>query len=151
MKGSYLLVIRLDRDKTVHTKAREFSLKAGYYVYVGSAMNSLEKRVARHFSRKKKLHWHIDYLLKEAELLRAYLIPSEERLEEKLSVEVSKFGEPVEGFGAGDVKVSTNLYRFDEEPDKVLVRILEGMSLRWKTVKSGEEVSRIRWDYGDGH
>jgi Uri superfamily endonuclease len=151
MKGSYFLVIKLENEKTIRTKAREFPLQAGYYVYVGSAMNSLEKRVARHFSREKKLHWHVDYLLKEAELLRAYLVPSDKRLEENLSLEVSKYGEPIHGFGAGDVSVSTNLYRFDGEPDKVLVKILEGMGLRWKTVKSGEEVSRIRWDYGDGH
>ena len=140
MKGSYFLVIRLTGDKTVRTKAREFPLKAGHYVYVGSAMNSLEKRVARHFSKEKKLHWHIDYLLKEAELLRAYLIPSEKRLEERLSLEVSRFGKPVEGFGAGDVRVSTNLYRFDGEPDEVLMEILDRLGLKWKRVKSREEV-----------
>jgi Uri superfamily endonuclease len=144
MKGSYFLVIRLDEDKTVHTKARGFFLRRGYYVYVGSAMNSLEKRVVRHFGRKKKLHWHIDYLLKEAELLRAYLIPSEIRLEERLSLEVSKYGEPVHGFGAGDVRVSTNLYRFEEEPDEVLIKILRDMGLRWKIVKSAEEISEKR-------
>ena len=124
----------------MRTKAKEFPLKAGYYVYVGSAMNSLEKRVKRHFSKEKRLHWHIDYLLREAELLRAYLIPSEERLEEKLSREVSSFGEPVEGFGASDIKVSTNLYRFDEEPDGVLVEILGRLGLKWKRVKSAEEI-----------
>ncbi len=140
MKGSYFLVIRLEGDKVVRTKAKEFPLKAGYYVYVGSAMNSLEKRVKRHFSKEKRLHWHIDYLLREAELLRAYLIPSEERLEEKLSREVSSFGEPVEGFGASDIKVSTNLYRFDEEPDGVLVEILGRLGLKWKRVKSAEEI-----------
>jgi Uri superfamily endonuclease len=146
MRGSYFLIIRLDENKTVHTKAREFSLRKGYYVYVGSAMNSLEKRVARHFRKDKKLHWHIDYLLKEAKLLRAYLIPSEERLEERLSMAVSKFGEPVEGFGAGDVKVSTNLYRFEEEPDGILVNILEDMGLRWKTIKSKDEINGLK-DY----
>ncbi|ASJ00407.1 GIY-YIG nuclease family protein [Thermococcus gorgonarius] len=140
MKGSYFLVIRLDRDRKIKTKAREFFLKGGYYVYVGSAMNSLEKRVRRHFSKEKRLHWHIDYLLKEAELLRAYLVPSEERLEEKLSIEVAKYGEPVEGFGAGDVKVSTNLYRFEEEPDEVLVGILKKLGLGWKRVKSEREI-----------
>ena len=144
MKGSYFLVIRLDKDKAVRTKAKEFSLRRGYYVYVGSAMNSLEKRVTRHFSREKRLHWHIDYLIEEAQLLRAYLVPNEERLEERLSMEVSGFGEPVHGFGAGDVKVSTNLYRFEEEPDKALVKILEGMGLRWKTIKSGEEVKGLK-------
>ncbi|WP_010477472.1 GIY-YIG nuclease family protein [Thermococcus zilligii] len=140
MKGSYLLVIRLDGDRKIKTKAREFPLKKGYYVYVGSAMNSLEKRVRRHFSKEKRPHWHIDYLLMEAELLRAYLIPSGERLEEKLSLEVAKHGEPVGGFGAGDVKVSANLYRFEGEPDGVLVGILGELGLGWKSVKSEEEI-----------
>ena len=139
MKGSYFLVIRLGEEKVIRTKGRAFELKPGYYVYVGSAMNSLEKRVARHFRREKKLHWHIDYLLKEAELLRAYLIPSDAKLEEKLSLEVSRFGEAVPGFGAGDVKVNTNLYRFEGEPDEILRGILRKMGLDWKTVKSGEE------------
>ncbi|QDA31556.1 DUF123 domain-containing protein [Thermococcus indicus] len=145
MRGSYLLVILLENDKTIKTKGREFHLRKGHYVYVGSAMNSLEKRVARHFSENKRLHWHIDFLLKEAELLRAYLIPSEERLEEKLSLEVAKYGEPVEGFGAGDVMVSTNLYRFEGEPDETLTEILRSLSLNWKIVKSGADVKDIRW------
>ena len=151
MKGSYFLVMRLAGDRNVRTKAREFQLRAGYYVYVGSAMNSLEKRVTRHFSKEKKLHWHIDYLLREAELLRAYLIPSEERLEERLSLEVSRFGEPVEGFGAGDVKVSTNLYRFEGEPDDVLVGILDRLGLNWKRVKSVSDIKQLRGENGDGY
>ncbi|WP_297536182.1 DUF123 domain-containing protein [Thermococcus sp.] len=145
MKGSYFLVIKLDGEKTVRTKGRSFRLKPGYYVYVGSAMNSLEKRVARHFRREKRLHWHIDYLLQKAELLRAYLIPSDVKLEEELSHEVSKFGEPVPGFGAGDVKVSTNLYRFEDEPDEVLRGILEGLGLGWKIVKSEDDIGKTRW------
>ncbi|WP_456420517.1 GIY-YIG nuclease family protein [Thermococcus sp.] len=140
MKGSYFLVIRLDEGCEIKTKGRAFRLMPGYYVYVGSAMNSLEKRVLRHFRKNKKLHWHIDFLLKESELLRAYLIPSEERLEERLSIEVSKRGEPVPGFGASDIKVGTNLYRFDEEPDEALVEILRGLGLDWKIVKSEEEI-----------
>ena len=139
MKGAYFLVIHLPTESEITTKGRRFPLKGGYYVYVGSAMNSLEKRVARHFRKNKKLHWHIDFLLAKAELLRAYLIPSEERLEERLSFEVSKFGEPVEGFGASDVEVKTNLYRFEEEPDAVLVGILENLRLKWKRIKSERE------------
>ena len=144
MKGSYFLVIHLGKDKTVKTKGREFHLTKGYYVYVGSAMNSLEKRVKRHFSKEKKLHWHVDYLLKEAELLRAYLIPSKERLEERLSLEVARYGEPVKGFGAGDIKLNTNLYRFEGEPDDVLLAILEKLGLKWKRVKSGEDIGGLR-------
>ncbi|BAA29718.1 139aa long hypothetical protein [Pyrococcus horikoshii OT3] len=131
MKGSYLLVIFLDKDEVVRTKAREFELTRGYYVYVGSGMNSLEKRVLRHFSRRKKLHWHIDYLLEKAILLRAYLIPSNERLEERISLEIGKYGTPVEGFGSSDLKVKSNLYRFNVEPDEVIIRVLKKLGLKW--------------------
>jgi len=144
MKGSYFLVILLDEGKTIRTKGRSFELPPGYYVYVGSAMNSLEKRVERHFRENKKFHWHIDFLLKEAKLLRAYLIPSEERLEERLSLEVSGKGEPVEGFGAGDLSIRTNLYRFEEEPDALLRDILQELGLDWKIVKSESDIKAIR-------
>ncbi|MCD6373248.1 MAG: DUF123 domain-containing protein [Thermococcus sp.] len=143
MKGSYFLVIRLENKKTIMTKGRSFELAPGYYVYVGSAMNSLEKRVERHFRKTKKLHWHIDFLLSEAELLRAYLIPSRERLEERLSVEVSRKGEPVEGFGASDVSVKTNLYRFEEEPDPLLRDILQKFNLGWKLLKVDGEINGV--------
>jgi len=143
MKGSYILVIRLESDSTVKTKGKEFHLKEGYYAYVGSAMNSLEKRVLRHFGARKKLHWHIDFLLEGAELLRAYLVFDERRLEERLSQAISEHGEPVEGFGAGDVAVSTNLYRFDGEPDDVIIGVLEDMGLPWKRVKSASELIEV--------
>lgn len=40
-----------------------FSFPSGIYVYTGSARNNIDARVARHFSKAKKLRWHIDYLL----------------------------------------------------------------------------------------
>ncbi|WP_048148481.1 GIY-YIG nuclease family protein [Palaeococcus ferrophilus] len=143
MKGSYILVIRLPRGGSIKTKGRSFELGGGYYVYVGSAMNSLEKRVERHFRKDKKLHWHIDFLLAEAELLGAYLIPSEERLEERISLEVGKYGEPVPDFGAGDVSVSTNLYSFEEAPWRTLERMLDRLGLRWKRVKNVAEIREV--------
>ncbi|MBO8174450.1 MAG: DUF123 domain-containing protein [Thermococcus sp.] len=143
MRGSYFLVIKVERDMIVRTKRKEFALKAGYYVYVGSAMNSLEKRVERHFKKDKKLHWHIDFLLKESELLRAYLIPSDAKIEEELSGEVAKFGKPVEGFGASDLRIGSNLYYFKDEPDKILTSILRKLGLKWKSVKSPNEVREL--------
>ncbi|EHR77747.1 endonuclease [Thermococcus litoralis DSM 5473] len=144
MKGSYLLVIYLERDANIRTKAREFHLKKGYYIYVGSAMNSLEKRVARHFRKKKRLHWHIDFLLQRAQLLSAYLIPSEERIEEELSRIVGKVFQGVEGFGASDVKVKTNLYYSATPPDGTICNILNSRNLRWKRVKSPKEIMKWR-------
>ncbi len=143
MRGSYFLVIKVERDVIVRTKRKEFPLKAGYYVYVGSAMNSIEKRVERHFKKDKKLHWHIDFLLKESELLRAYLIPSDAKIEKELSMEVSKFGKPIEGFGASDLKINSNLYYFKDEPDEILTTILRKLGLKWKSVKSPNEVREL--------
>jgi Uri superfamily endonuclease len=40
-----------------------FDFPAGRYVYTGSALRNFEARIARHLSRDKKMHWHIDYLL----------------------------------------------------------------------------------------
>ena len=39
----------------------------GRYVYTGSARVNLTARIARHLSRDKLRHWHIDYLLARPE------------------------------------------------------------------------------------
>ena len=63
MKGSYALIIRLNRAKRLTVgRLGEFYFPAGHYLYLGSALNGLESRVRRHLRRDKKLHWHIDYL-----------------------------------------------------------------------------------------
>ncbi len=40
-----------------------FIFQAGIYVYTGSARKNMDARLKRHFSKEKKMHWHIDYLL----------------------------------------------------------------------------------------
>ena len=40
-----------------------FEFPAGKYVYMGSAKKNMEARITRHFSKLKRLRWHIDYLL----------------------------------------------------------------------------------------
>ena len=63
MKGSYALVIRLNRTEQLTVgRLGEFDFPAGCYLYFGSALNGLESRVSRHLRRDKKLHWHVDYL-----------------------------------------------------------------------------------------
>ena len=75
-KGNYLLILFLKEDRDILVgRLGKFKFKRGYYVYVGSALNSLTDRVKRHFSKEKKKHWHIDYLLDFAIPLFAILIP----------------------------------------------------------------------------
>ena len=69
MKGCYCLTIHLNNTKRIKVgKLGNINFKKGYYVYVGSAMNSLESRIKRHLIDEKKLHWHIDYLLKKTKI-----------------------------------------------------------------------------------
>ena len=58
MKGCYCLIIEVDEDKTIQIgkKLGKIQFKKGFYVYVGSAMNSLYARINRHLSNDKKLH-----------------------------------------------------------------------------------------------
>ncbi len=46
MKGSYLLLIKLNDDRYIKYGIRKNCFfKKGFYIYVGSALNNLEKRM----------------------------------------------------------------------------------------------------------
>ncbi len=130
-RGSYLLIIHLPRDSTIRTKGKEFFLRRGFYIYVGSAMRNLKSRIGRHLRREKKKHWHIDFLLEKARIVEVVAIPSSVRLEEELSLCVARYGEPVEGFGSSDTGVPSNLYRFEENPSDLIGEMLRDMGLKW--------------------
>ena len=64
MRGIYIVLAALNQPVQVEVSNKhKFTLDRGFYGYVGSALGSLETRIARHLSVKKKYHWHIDYLL----------------------------------------------------------------------------------------
>ena len=93
--------------------------RKGYYVYIGSAMNSLVPRLNRHLSDEKKMHWHIDYLLKSPDChIRDILFNiSEERIECALAESISKNGEEIPGFGCSDCSCSSHLIYFKRKRD----------------------------------
>ncbi|OAA31275.1 hypothetical protein AT15_07200 [Kosmotoga arenicorallina S304] len=114
-KGSYVLLIRVAKEAEVKTRGRSFNILPGYYCYIGSAFNSLSERVKRHLKKSKKRFWHIDYLLDIGEVLSVLLLPSSVKSEVKISSLFQKFGEAVDGFGASDCQISSNLYKISEE------------------------------------
>ena len=120
VKGTYCLCIENHEARSLRVGAlgdREF-LK-GYYVYVGSALNSLMPRLERHLKTSRGehhvTHWHIDYLLREksVEIKSIYIIESDEHLECKIAEKVAQHGEPVYGFGCSDCKCNSHLYKVD--------------------------------------
>ena len=61
---SYQLFIKIVEEINLKVgKLGRFIFPAGYYVYTGSAKKNIDKRIERHLAKKKKLHWHVDYLL----------------------------------------------------------------------------------------
>lgn len=111
MKGAYLLIIELDREITIKNR---WNLKAGLYVYVGSAMSGLIQRISRHMKKDKREHWHIDHLLRHGRILSVIMFPSEKRLEEEISRYLSRVLDGPRGFGSSDLKVRTNLYKIEK-------------------------------------
>jgi len=74
----------------------------GVYVYTGSAKRNMERRITRHFSKDKNLHWHIDYLLANEQTKIVKVIKSE--LEECELNADTKGKTIVKGFGSSDCK-----------------------------------------------
>ena len=119
MRGAYLLLIKVKRKAKVRVgKLGSIVFESGWYAYVGSAFGkslNLLSRVERHFKRRKKLRWHVDFLLAHGlvSLEGAILLPSKKRIECKISKLLEKRAEKgVEGFGCSDCRCKAHLYYF---------------------------------------
>ena len=121
MKGCYCLIINLNEEKTIKIgkKLGKIQFKPGYYVYVGSAMNSLIARIERHLSNEKKMHWHVDYLLKKAEITEVIYTESERKIECELSQHISDKSEGIKDFGCSDCDCESHLYYFKSEKEAI--------------------------------
>ncbi|MFN4179771.1 MAG: GIY-YIG nuclease family protein [Armatimonadota bacterium] len=112
-KGAYQLHLKLDKSLRIKIgKLGTFLFPAGRYVYTGSALNGLENRLARHFRKCKKLHWHIDYLLKHAWVESVAVVETNQRLECELNRQVLNCPSAkviVKGFGSSDCNCPSHL------------------------------------------
>ena len=131
MKGSYILLIRVKKNSRIKVgKLGVLHFPAGIYCYVGSAMgrgNPLLKRIERHLRKKKKIRWHVDYLLVKPSVTveAVFLFPSQKRLECLISRKMEKYAEfSVNGFGCSDCKCKSHLHYF-----KDLKKALEVMKI----------------------
>ena len=116
MKGIYCLIIELSRNCKIQAgRLGLLELSKGKYIYVGSAMNNLEKRVARHLARKKKKFWHIDYLLanKYAGVLKVYYKETGKIEECKVANKLERIGVPIYGFGCSDCNCKAHLFKIE--------------------------------------
>jgi sugar fermentation stimulation protein A len=116
--GSYLVLLRLNRarDITVGRLGR-VRFREGFYIYVGSAMANLSRRIARHKRLRKRVHWHIDRLRLHARFVEALVVRSPERLECDLSLAIQGIASwSVPGFGCSDCRCRSHLFGMEENP-----------------------------------
>lgn len=117
-RGVYLLLIYLEKPELIRIgKLGEIDFPSGYYVYVGKAMDGLFSRIARHKRKIKKLHWHIDYLLTKAKVIKDIPILSDSDIECVVAESLNKICDnPIPNFGCSDCQCSSHLFYFSENP-----------------------------------
>jgi sugar fermentation stimulation protein A len=119
-RGSYLVVLEVtgDDDATIDTGALgPVRYRPGHYVYVGSAMAALSKRLERHRRRRKRLHWHVDHLRDRARFVEGLAIRASDRLECALAAAVRAGADwTIPRFGATDCGCGGHLFGFASDP-----------------------------------
>ena len=107
LPGTYVLVIEVTCRLMIEGPFNEF-IPEGIYIYAGSALGpgGLRARITRHFSSRKKVRWHIDYLTgKVPPLLAVYTIhPGKFECALVKSLLKEGFSPVLEGFGASDCR-----------------------------------------------
>lgn len=138
-RGVYLLLIYLEKKKRIRVgRLGVFDFPAGWYVYAGSAMGGLAGRLKRHLSREKKVRWHVDYLLRHAEVRRVEIILAGKKQNNERSSKSQKDGErlecrtnsaaqsapgatmPVPRFGSSDCRCASHLTCFEKTDEERL-------------------------------
>ncbi|MEM2126453.1 MAG: GIY-YIG nuclease family protein [Candidatus Methanosuratincola sp.] len=111
MRGVYTIILRLNRDSLLKIGKKEFDLKPGVYVYVGSALGAggINARLSRHFKTfttgATKKHWHIDSLLPFSESFASVYALTSQKMECELVWSLKEMGfQTVQGFGNTDCR-----------------------------------------------
>ena len=125
VKGSYILLVELASNKDILIgKLGYIFFPKAFYAYVGSALNGFKVRLAHHLREKKKPHWHIDYLLNEAQVLEIILYPNEQREECVLAQALAGEFQFVPSFGSSDCECNSHLY-FGNDKDRLKAKVIE--------------------------
>ncbi|MBC7110409.1 MAG: hypothetical protein PWR13_234 [Archaeoglobi archaeon] len=119
----------------------------GCYVYVGSSMKYGLRRILRHFSKEKKLRWHIDYLLKNHTPSHVIFAEVHERMECEVARRIGmKSSDLIPNFGSSDCSCPSHLFRFRdlEEALRESQRAYSDLGLRAQIFSSSEFLQRFR-------
>jgi sugar fermentation stimulation protein A len=117
-KGTYISIYYLDKNEKIKAGAlKETTFQKGYYLYAGSAMNSLTARTVRHSKRVKNKKWHIDYIHPPMKHVKTKKFVSL-NIECEIADALSGIYESIPEFGASDCKCKSHLFFSKTNPEK---------------------------------
>ena len=138
MKGIYCLIIKVKTDIIQKIGALgKIKFKKGIYVYIGSAQNNLEKRIKRHLSKKKKIRWHIDYLLQKASITKVILCETADKIECAIAQALSRQFDSIPGFGSSDCRCKSHLFFAADNMKPTILATLRQLDIRPELAKVG--------------
>lgn len=120
--GTYVLVVRPPSTGAVRVgRLGTLALDGRWLLYVGSAFGpgGLRARVGRHVGGARAVHWHVDRLLRFAEVVEVWLGPGGGRREEPWARALRAApgaAVPLPGFGASDCGCAGHLVAFEARP-----------------------------------
>jgi sugar fermentation stimulation protein A len=117
-RGSYILVLFLAEDRVLDVgKAGRIFFMKGFYLYAGSAMANLTARIERHTAKRKRFHWHIDWLRSVAAVHAVFPIRSSARLECIIAQGLrGRAAWSIPGFGSTDCGCDSHLFGSPDDP-----------------------------------
>ena len=126
-KGTYLIVFNYIKSREVRVKSRKFFLNSGMYCYVGSAFGQggLKTRIERHLKRRKRKHWHLDFL-SVSPFFKPFIVYCFSNLKVECEIAglfLEKFY-PVNGFGASDCSCLSHLFFIHDGKSEKIDRIV---------------------------
>ena len=117
-RGDYMIVMYLEQDADIEIGALGSKhFPHGYYVYTGSARKNMSARIARHQRKRKRMHWHIDYLRQQCQVTAVIPIRTAADLEHNLAQAVDRIAPwHIRGFGCTDCRCVSHLFGFHDNP-----------------------------------
>ena len=117
--GNYLIFLEIPEECAISVGSLGMiTIKAGWYVYSGSARKNLYLRIARHQRKmRKQKHWHLDYLTPRARTIKSFPVLTSGNLECDLAADLHKLGGiGISGFGCSDCRCKSHLFFFPGPP-----------------------------------
>lgn len=138
-RGIYMLLVEMPRDEVIAIgKLGEIFFPKGFFIYVGSAMNGLSKRLKRYRGSIKNHHWHVDYLLERAILRKIIPVITSSRLECQVADGLSNIADSlIPHFGSSDCACQSHLFYFQKNPlcNRDFINLLNFFRLEVPTIQ----------------